>query len=194
VRSINRLSSFWAAALELVMSTTALSNIVSRLERNPGVRLFNRNAQRGPDRCRLKVCGASGPCSADIRDAIGGVRSPQETPSGTLRINAFATAAREILPPLILEYLRRYPQVHIDLVIEGRLADVVAEGFHFGIRSPDLFPSDMIAVPLGTPKLRGGRDPALLREERTTPHAARPARSRVHPRAAAQRWSLPLAV
>jgi DNA-binding transcriptional LysR family regulator len=76
-------------------------------------------------------------------------RAQQETPSGTLRINAFATAAREILSPLILNFLRRYPEVHIDLVTEGRLVDVVADGFDLGVRSADLVPSDMIAVALG---------------------------------------------
>lgn len=76
-------------------------------------------------------------------------RSEQETPSGTLRINAFATAAREIMAPLVLTYLQRYPQVHIDLVTEGRLVDVVAAGFDLGVRSADLVPSDAIAIPLG---------------------------------------------
>ncbi len=76
-------------------------------------------------------------------------RAQQETPSGTLRINAFATAAREIMAPLILTYLQRYPQVHIDLVTEGRLVEVVAAGFDLGIRSADLVPSDAIAIPLG---------------------------------------------
>jgi DNA-binding transcriptional LysR family regulator len=79
------------------------------------------------------------------------VRGQQATPSGVLRINAFATAAREILSPLILEYLRRYPDVHIDLVTEGRLVDVVAEGFDLGIRVADLVPSEMIAVPVSRP-------------------------------------------
>src|SRR5690606_17779465 len=89
-----------------------------------------------------------GPALKDIHGAMDAVRSQQETPSGTLRINAFATAAREILAPLILDYLRRYPQVQIDLVTEGRLVDVVADGFDLGIRSADLVPSDMIAVKL----------------------------------------------
>jgi len=75
--------------------------------------------------------------------------SQQEVPSGTIRINAFPTAAREILEPVILEYLRRYPQVHIDLVTEGRLLDVVADGFDLGVRSADFVPSDMIAVSIG---------------------------------------------
>jgi DNA-binding transcriptional LysR family regulator len=39
--------------------------------------------------------------------------------------------------------------VHVDLVTEGRLVDIVADGFDLGIRSQDLVPTDMIAVPLG---------------------------------------------
>ncbi|SEI54302.1 LysR substrate binding domain-containing protein [Sphingobium sp. AP50] len=69
-----------------------------------------------------------------IQKAMDTARSQQETPSGTLRINAFATAAREIMVPLILGYMERYPQVHIDLVTEGRLVDVVAAGFDLGHR------------------------------------------------------------
>ena len=61
-------------------------------------------------------------------------------------------AAREIFSPLILEFLRRYPQVHIDLVTEGRLVDVVADGFDLGVRTADLVPNDMIAIPLGPPR------------------------------------------
>lgn len=145
--------SFRAAALELGMSTTALSNRIGKLERQLGVRLFNRTTRSVAltDAGRTFVEQVR-PAVRIIRDAMEGVRSQQETPSGVLRINAFATAAREILAPLILDYLRSYPRVHIDLVTEGRLVDIVADGFDFGIRSADLVPSDMIAVPLGRPR------------------------------------------
>lgn len=135
------------------MSTTAVSNTIGKLERQLGVRLFNRTTRSVAltDAGRIFVKQVE-PALRTIRDAMDGVRSQQETPSGVLRINGFATAAREILAPLILEYLRRYPQVHIDLVTEGRLVDIVADGFDFGIRSADLVPSDMIAVPLGHPR------------------------------------------
>ena len=53
------------------------------------------------------------------------------------------------MSPLVLTYLQRYPQVHIDIVTEGRLVDVVAAGFDLGVRSADLVPSDAIAIPLG---------------------------------------------
>lgn len=135
------------------MSTTALSNAVGKLEASLGVRLFNRTTRSvsPTDAGRLFVERA-GPALQDIHGAMEAVRSQQATPSGTLRINAFATAAREILSPLVLEFLRRHPEVHVDLVTEGRLVDIVAEGFDLGVRAADLVPSDMIAVSLGRPQ------------------------------------------
>lgn len=150
VVAIMRRGSFRAAAIELGVSTTALSNSIGKLERQLGVRLFNRTTRS----VSLTDAGRSfvarvGPALQDIREAMETVRSQQDVPSGTLRINAFATAAREIMAPLVLPFLRRYPQVHIDLVTEGQLVDVVGEGFDIGVRSLDLVPSDMIAVPIG---------------------------------------------
>jgi DNA-binding transcriptional LysR family regulator len=135
------------------MSTTALSNAIGKLETSLGVRLFNRTTRS----VALTDAGRTfveqiGPALQDIHNAIETVRSRQETPSGTLRINTFAMAAREILSPLVLEYLRRYPEVHVDLVTEGRLIDIVGEGFDLGVRVADLVPSEMVAVSLGRPQ------------------------------------------
>jgi DNA-binding transcriptional LysR family regulator len=151
VIAIARRASFRAAAVDVGMSTTALSNAIAKLERQIGVRLFNRTTRSvSLTDAGRKFVGQIAPAVESIHDAMTIARSQQETPSGTLRINAFATAAREILSPLILEFLRRYPRVHIDLVTEGRLVDVVAEGFDLGIRTAELVPSDTIAVPLGS--------------------------------------------
>jgi DNA-binding transcriptional LysR family regulator len=153
VIAIARRGSFRAAALDLGMSTTALSNAIGKLETSLGVRLFNRTTRSVSltDAGRAFVEQVS-PALQDVHNAMAAVRSQQATPSGTLRINAFAMAAREILSPLVLEFLRRYPQVHVDLVTEGRLVDIVAEGFDLGVRVADLVPSDMIAVSLGRPQ------------------------------------------
>lgn len=153
VLAIAARGSFRAAALEIGLSTTALSNLIGKVERELGVRLFNRTTRSVSltDAGRTFVEQVS-PALRDIQDAMAAVRSQQDTPSGTLRINAFASGAREILAPLVLAFLRRHPQVHVDLVTEGRIVDIVAEGFDLGIRSADLVPSDMIAVPLGRPR------------------------------------------
>ncbi|QIG79379.1 LysR family transcriptional regulator [Stakelama tenebrarum] len=150
VLAISRRGSFRAAALELGISTSALSNAIAKLEGQLGVRLFNRTTRS----VSLTEAGRSfieqvAPALKDIHQALDTVRSQQETPSGTLRINTFATAGREILSPLIIEFLRRFPEVHIDVVTEGKLVDIVADGFDFGVRSANLVPTDMIAIPLG---------------------------------------------
>jgi DNA-binding transcriptional LysR family regulator len=50
---------------------------------------------------------------------------------------------------IVLEYLRTYPDMRVDLVTEGRMIDIVAAGFDAGIRTRDVVPQDMIAVPFG---------------------------------------------
>ncbi|MCV3768855.1 LysR family transcriptional regulator [Rhizobium sp. TRM95796] len=150
VLAIVRCGSFRAAATELGMSTTAISNAVGKLERQLDVRLFNRTTRSVSLTYAGRIFVAQvKPSLEGIQKAMNTARSQQETPSGILRINAFATAAREIMAPLVLTYLQRYPQVHIDIVTEGRLVDVVAAGFDLGIRSADFVPSDAIAIPLG---------------------------------------------
>ena len=153
VLAVARRSSFRAAALELGMSTTALSSAIGKLEAHLGVRLFNRTTRSVSltDAGRAFVEQVA-PGLEDIRGAMDVARSKQAKPSGTLRINTYATAAREILAPLVLEYLRRYPEVHVDVVTEGRLVDIVADGFDFGVRMADLVPTDMIAIPFGQPQ------------------------------------------
>jgi DNA-binding transcriptional LysR family regulator len=150
VMAIAKRGTFRGAAIELGMSTTALSHAISKLEENLGVRLFNRTT-----RCvSLTEAGRLfveqvGPALQDIHSALDIVRSQREIPSGTLRINAAAFAAREIISPVIIEFLRRYPEMNIDLVTEGKLVDIIADGFDLGIRVAHLVPSDMIAVSLG---------------------------------------------
>ena len=150
VLAISRRGSFRAAALDMGMSTSALSNAISKLEGQLGVRLFNRTTRSvSLTEAGHRFVDQVSPAVRDIHQALDTVRSHQETPSGTVRINTFVTAAQEILEPLILEFLKRFPQVQVDLVTEGSLVDIVADGFDFGVRSKTLVPSDMIAIPLG---------------------------------------------
>lgn len=152
VLAIARRGSFRAAALDLGMSTTALSHSIARLEASLGVRLFNRTTRS----VSLSDAGRAfvdriAPAVAEIRGAMETVQSQRLTPSGLLRINASVQAGREIAP-LVMAFLRRYPEMQVDLVTEGRLVDIVAEGFDLGLRPADLVPRDMIALPLGKPQ------------------------------------------
>jgi DNA-binding transcriptional LysR family regulator len=172
VIAIAKRGSFRAAALDLGVSTTALSNAVGKLEANLGVRLFNRTTRS----VSLTDAGRTftdqvGPALHNIDEAMDVARSQQSTPSGVIRINAFATAGRAIIAPLVIEFVRRHPQVHVDLVTEGRLVDVVADGFDLGVRMSNLIPTDMIALSLRLPRryavvaapaYLAGRDPPRL--------------------------------
>ena len=89
------------------------------------------------------------PALGVIRSAIEGINRHRETPAGVLRINSSANAARQVLAPVVFEFLRRFPEMKVDLVAEDRLIDIVAEGFDAGVRLGDRIPADMIAVPLG---------------------------------------------
>ena len=152
VLTIARRGSFRAAALDLGMSTTALSHTIGRLEAGLGVRLFNRTTRSVSlsDAGRVFVERVA-PALAEIRAAMETARAQRETPSGMLRVNASVLAGREIAP-LVLAFLRRYREMRVDLVTEGRLVDIVAEGFDLGVRPADLVPRDMIALPLGEPR------------------------------------------
>jgi DNA-binding transcriptional LysR family regulator len=78
------------------------------------------------------------------------VNNLRDKPAETLKINSTVSAARQILVSVVLEYLRRYPDMKVELVTEGRLIDIVADGFDAGIRPRGVVPGDMIAVPFGT--------------------------------------------
>lgn len=150
VAAVARLGSFRAAATELGMSTSALSHAVAALEARLGVRLFNRTTRSvSATDAGEQFIARIAPALAAIGGAIEGINSHRDTPTGMLRINTSAGAARMILTPIILDFLRRYPDMQVTLVTEGRLVDIVGQGFDAGVRIAEAVPQDMIAVPIG---------------------------------------------
>ncbi|WP_020202492.1 MULTISPECIES: LysR family transcriptional regulator [Cupriavidus] len=152
VAAVARLRSFRAAATELGVSTSALSHAIAALEARIGVRLFHRTTRS----VSLTEAGAQfvagiAPALSAIRGAMEQAGSHRDTPSGTLRINTSSGAARQAMP-LFLAFLRRYPEMRLDIVTEGRLIDIVVAGFDAGIRLAESVPLDMVAVPLGRPQ------------------------------------------
>jgi DNA-binding transcriptional LysR family regulator len=142
--------SFRAAATELGMSPSALSHAIAALEQRMGVRLFNRTTRsvaltEAGEQFLAKVR----PALREIAEAIDASNVFRDSPAGTLRLNMSEGAARQILTPIVLEFMQRYPQMQVDLVTQGRLVDIVAEGFDAGIRLAEAVPQDMIAIPCG---------------------------------------------
>ncbi|KAA0695459.1 LysR family transcriptional regulator [Neorhizobium sp. P12A] len=152
VVTVARKGGFRAAATELGMSPTALSHAVAALESRLGVRLFNRTTRSvSLSEAGEQFIARVAPALSEIRDAMEGVNTHRDTPAGTLRLNTTVGAAHQILVPVVLEYMKRYPDMRVDIVTDAQLIDIVMEGFDAGIRTIDAVPGDMIGVPFGPP-------------------------------------------
>lgn len=142
--------SFRAAATQLGISPSALSHAVAVLERRLGVRLINRTTRS----VSLSAAGERflarvSPALREIAGAMEDVNVFRDTPAGTLRISLKERAAHQILRPVVAKFLRRYPDMQVELTMEGRNIDIVAEGFDAGIRLAEALPQDMVAIPCG---------------------------------------------
>jgi DNA-binding transcriptional LysR family regulator len=149
VLAVAHRQSFRAAARELGMSATAVSNAVAGLESRLKVRLFNRSTRS----VALTPAGERyveriAPALAEIQRASEEIATVADTPSGTLRINAPQESVSMLYDPLLEEYLKRYPLMRLEITSESRMVDIVAEGYDAGIRLAESVPQDMIAVPL----------------------------------------------
>jgi DNA-binding transcriptional LysR family regulator len=154
VLAVARHRNFRAAATDLGVSRSALSHAIAAVEARLGVRLFHRTTRSvSLTQAGEQFVADIAPAVADIRGAMEKAGSQRDTPAGLLRINTSTGAARQVMGPILLEYLRRYPDMILDIVTENRLIDIVVEGFDAGFRLAELVPQDMIAIPVG-PELR----------------------------------------
>jgi DNA-binding transcriptional LysR family regulator len=149
VVAVARCRNFRAAAAELGRSRSGLSHTVATLEQRLGVRLFHRTTRN----VALTEAGeqfVSSITSAlnEIHTAVEVASSRRATPAGTVRIKTFGDVAKEMMAPIVLQFLRRYREIKVDIVTNGRAVDIVADGFDAGVRVAYEVPQDMIAVPL----------------------------------------------
>ncbi|MDQ0393108.1 LysR family transcriptional regulator [Labrys monachus] len=142
--------SFRKAADDLGLSPSTLSHMMRSLEQEMGVRLLHRTTRSvAPTQAGERLVGRLQPLLRDIDAALSEVDDFRSVPAGPLRINSSEIAARLLLASTVPAFLSRYPQVSLDLVTEGRLVDIVAEGFDAGIRLGEAVPQDMVAVRFG---------------------------------------------
>lgn len=146
---VAHVGSFRGAARELDISVSSLSHQVAKAEKRLGIRLFNRTTRavsltEAGDALLQRVR----PALNEIDAALEAVDHLRATPSGNIRLNTSEGGADRVLP-LIIDFMVAYPDVSVDLVTEGRLVDIVAEGFDAGLRLQDDVPKDMVCLPLG---------------------------------------------
>ena len=142
--------SFRRAADELGMAPSTLSHAMRALEERMGVRLLNRTTRSvSPTEAGSELLGRLQPALATLDEALDSIAAFRGNVTGTVRINAPRLGATLLLRDVLPVMAERFPDVVVDLVVEGKLVDIVAAGFDAGVRLVDSIPKDMIALPFG---------------------------------------------
>lgn len=151
--AVARHRSFRRAAIEREVSPSLLSQTVSRLEEQLGVRLLNRTTRSvSPTQAGEELLSRLAPAFITISEALEHINDFRASASGLLRLNAPRPVAHLMLAPMLAEFLQAHPGISLEIVAEDAFVDMVAEGFDAGIRFGESLARDMIAVPLGPPQ------------------------------------------
>jgi DNA-binding transcriptional LysR family regulator len=152
--AVARERSFTRAAARLGLSQSTLSHTMRELEERLGVRLLTRTTRSvAPTQAGERLMTRLGPRFDDIEAELAALTASRSTPSGSIRITTGYHPAATILWPSLTRFLRRYPDIAIELNIESGLTDIVAERFDAGVRLGEQVEKDMIAVPI-SPQMR----------------------------------------
>jgi DNA-binding transcriptional LysR family regulator len=160
--------SFSAAARRLGVTPAAVSRNVAVLERNLGVRLFQRSSRSltlTEDGERFLASVFEGVES--IQAAIARVTTPSGKPAGVLKVSMPLAFGLDHVLPLLPAFIERYPDVQVDWSFENRQVDLIGEGFDAaigggmelapGVVAQRLAPLHVIAV--ASPEYLKGRQP-----------------------------------
>jgi DNA-binding transcriptional LysR family regulator len=131
-------------------SASRLSEAVRRLETRLGVRLLNRTTRSvWPTEAGARLAERLVPALGEVESALDVVNSFRERPTGTLRLNVPANVARVVLPSIVTPFLKTYPEIKLEVIVEDSFVDMLAAGCDAGIRYDERLEQDMIAVPIG---------------------------------------------
>jgi DNA-binding transcriptional LysR family regulator len=153
---------FSGAARALGISASAVSKVVSRLEARLGTRLFRRSTRR------LALTPEGEAFHARATVILAEIESAEREagganlPAGRVRINSSSSYVTHVLAPILPEFLRRYPDIAIDIVQTDALADLVAERSDLAIRAGPLADSSLFARPLGETPIEIAAAPAWI--------------------------------
>jgi DNA-binding transcriptional LysR family regulator len=160
------------AARSLDLSVAVASQRLQRLERQLGVRLFQRTTRRlrvTPEGAALAERGRA--LFEDLEALTTDIRRSSAEASGTLRMTASASFGRQYLSPLLPEFLDRHPNVRLSVDLSDLMQDVVNSGFDLAIRIGALVDSNLVARRIATNRRMLCASPAYL-AKRGTPASA----------------------
>ncbi|HEU4428556.1 MAG TPA: LysR family transcriptional regulator [Myxococcota bacterium] len=138
--------------IELGVSRSAVSQAVRQLEQQLHVVLLARTTRSVSltDAGRRLVEGA-GPALGQALAALSEASAQPGEAVGRLRLSVPRSAVPFVITPVLPAFRARHPRVEVEVVIEDRLVDVVAEGFDAGVRLIEIIERDMIRVRLTDP-------------------------------------------
>ncbi len=152
-RLIARHGSFTRAAAEMEVTASALSQTLRQLETHLGVRLLHRTTRRvGLTEAGSAFLERISPALGDIDAAVEALRQHGDRPAGTLRIAVPQMVLDHLIAPILADFMRAWPELKLDIHMENRLTDLIADGFDAGIRLGERLARDVVAVPLGGPQ------------------------------------------
>jgi LysR family transcriptional regulator AphB len=107
-------------------------------------------------------------CKRIVEESISALTSVQqlsEAPRGTLKVSASVSTGQYLLAPHIGAFLETYPELHLDLQLDNRRVDIIAEGFDVAVRIGDLPDSNLISKRLGTGHAQLYASPGYLTQQ-----------------------------
>lgn len=155
--------SFTAAAEALALTPQGVGKQVAALEAHLGISLIRRTTRRQDvteagwqfyERCKAIL--------DDVASAETQAAMTHATPRGLLRINAPISYGAHVLAPRLPDYLRRYPEVRIDLHLSNRKVDLLNEGYDAVFRIGPLDEDALVAKPLAPYRLLACAAPRYL--------------------------------
>ncbi len=138
--------SFVRAATDLGITQSGVSNAISRLEEQLGVRLLARTTRRVSltedgaaffERCRHVL--------ADLEEAELVLKEARLKPIGRLRIDMPVSFGRLKVVPLLGPFQAQYPEIKLALSFIDRYVDLIEEGIDVSVRFGALQDSTLIA-------------------------------------------------
>ncbi|MEZ4450192.1 MAG: LysR substrate-binding domain-containing protein [Nannocystaceae bacterium] len=141
--------SFTAAAAELRVTPSAVSQTVRALEERLGVRLLQRTTRSvGLTEAGARFLAQLRPAMAGVDAAFEALDEVRGRPAGTLRLNVPRLAARWVLEPVLAPFLAAHPEIRLDIVTDDGFTDIVAQGFDAGVRIGEMLDKDVVAIRL----------------------------------------------
>lgn len=143
---------FRAAGKQLGVSGAAVSQALRRLEERLGVALVQRTTRSVHlTQAGERLYAAVRPALRDVQAAIVEVGEMAERPRGVLRLNVTSAADAFLSGPTLGGYLKRCPEVRLEITVSNRLPDIVASGYDAGVRLGEVIDQDMTTVPVSDP-------------------------------------------